>query len=241
MAQLLNLPVRCRFIKVLATWEIRTVRGRGGATQFAFPKIVSAPAGHTLRLAELDGWSCREALFDLAEGDNEALLQFLTNVGVWSNHEVSNHWSAEVTVHCRQGNPVPIDVAGLWLFRDALRTALLDKKRFAGEYAPALTVPETDFQLAMQRGTEFPLRFEITRVASGVLTTTDCYQMLLATVFLDVARGIRFKMCARKDCGQPFPIESRHKRMFHSQYCGHLVSQRKKRARDKKQKDQRAR
>jgi hypothetical protein len=30
--------------------------------------------------------------------------------------------------HCGQGNPIPIDVRGLWKFRDSLKHALVDKR-----------------------------------------------------------------------------------------------------------------
>ena len=111
-----------------------------------------------------------------------------------------------------------------------LKQYLTNTKRFKENYAPLLPRPETGLQLVKQSGIEFPLRFELTEVASGIVTITDTYHMLLATVFADVARGIRFKTCKRKDCQKPFAIESAHKRKYCGQYCGHLVSQRKKRA-----------
>ena len=50
---------------------------------------------------------------------------------------------------------------------------------------------------------EFPLSLELSSVASGVVTLTDTYSALLATVFFDVARGVRFKVCAKPDCKRP--------------------------------------
>jgi len=236
MAQALMIPIRFQFTRIPAIWELRAVQRKRQTppSVFAFPKVVSAPAGESLKLSELDGWICRNAFFDLPEGDNEALLRFLADVGVFSEMKIASHWSAEVTRHCREGGPVPIDVAALWKFREGLKRALIDRQGFKESYAPELSSPKTDIQMVLESRIAFSLGFELTKVASGVVATSDAYHMLLATVYADVALGIRFKMCARKDCGKPFPIESKHKRKFCCQPCGHLVSQRKKRARDKK-------
>jgi hypothetical protein len=87
-----------------------------------------------------------------------------------------------------------------------------------------------------QSGIEFPMRLEITDVASGVLTLTDAYHMLLATVFFDIARGIRFKTCERGDCGRPFPLESKHEKKFCCWYCAHITTVRRNRPHNGKKK-----
>lgn len=232
MAQHLDIPIRFRFMKIPAMWEIRTVKGKPNhrEKQFAFSKLLTDGSFEMLKLSELDGWECRDEFFGIPEGDNGKLLKFLTNVGVFSNLELLGHWSEEVTQHCRDGHPVPLDLRGLWKLRDGLRHALIDKNNFKQDCAAHLPRAATAIEMVRQSGIEFPLRFELESVASGVVTTTDAYHMLLATVFADVARGIRFKTCNREDCQRPFPITSEHARKFCSQYCGHLVSQRKKRA-----------
>ena len=234
MAHLLDIPIRFRFLKLPAIWDLRAVQGQPHheGQYFAFPKLLTDGEGS--KVSELDGWSCRDEFFGIPEGDNEKLHKFLTNVGVFSNLELSGHWSKEVTQHCREGHPVPIDVQGLWNFRDGLRRALIDRKGFKEKYASPLPRPTTTLGMVKQSGAEFPLHFELESVALGVVTTTDAYHMLLATVFADVARDIRFKVCKREDCQRPFPITSEHTRKFCSQYCGHLVSQRKKRAAEQK-------
>ena len=67
----------------------------------------------------------------------------------------------------------------------------------------------------------------VVAMSVGAVTITNARHMLFATVLADVARGIRFKTCKRKDCRKPFPIESEHKRDYCKPYCGHLVSLRK--------------
>jgi hypothetical protein len=197
---------------------------------FAFPKVEAARGKSLLKLSQLDGELCRSAFFAIPHGDNEGLLRFLTSVGVWSNQEIQSHWCEEIMQHCNEGHPTPVDVAGLWRFRDSLKQTLLDRGKFKKDYASPLPAPETDLQLALQSGIEFPLRFELTGVASGVVSVAEAHQMLLATVFIDIARGTRFKQCARQDCGAPFPVTSERNKQFCKQYCGHLVSQRKVRA-----------
>jgi hypothetical protein len=76
----------------------------------------------------------------------------------------------------------------------------------------------------------FALRIELTDVVAGIVTITNARRMLSATVLEDVAGGIRFKTCKRRDCPKPFPIQSKHKQDYCRQYCGHLASQRRKRA-----------
>jgi hypothetical protein len=236
MAHILDIPIRFRFLKIPAKWEIRTVNGQPHhkAQQFAFAKVLGDP--FEMDLPELDGWKYRDAFFELAAGDDEKLLKFLADVGVFSNLELSGHWSEEVSQHCREGHPLPIDPCSVWRFREGLRDALLDKKAFRETYASPLPRNTTAREMVQEPGIEFPLRFELGDVTSGVVTTTDAYHMLLATVYADVARGIRFKTCRREDCLKPFPIASEHARKFCSQYCGHLVSQRKKRAAEQKEK-----
>src|ERR1700726_764915 len=125
----LSIPIRLRFMRIPATWEIRTLAGRTGRepVQFAFSKI--------------------------QEGG-----------------EMLDHWSKAVIDHYKDGHPVPIDIRGLWKFRERLKNALVDTKAFKATYAPLLSRPETGVQLAQESGSEFPLRLEITDVASGVVT-----------------------------------------------------------------------
>jgi hypothetical protein len=234
MAQILDIPIRFRFLKTPTQWEIRTVKahGRHEACPLAFATLADP---WEMTLPDLNGWACRDAFFALPEGDNEKLLEFLGDVGVWSNLELESHWSDEVTQHIREGHPVPIDLVSVWRFREGLLDALLDKKSFKETYATPRPRNTTASGILREPRTEFRLGFELGNVASGVITTTDARHMLLSTVFADVARGIRFKTCRREDCLRPFPITSDHERRFCSQYCGHLVSQRKKREIEKKQ------
>jgi len=227
----LNVPIRLRFLRIPATWDIRTIRRGKREHRLAFSRVQDDGSLEAFKISELDPWRCRADFFELREHDDEELLKFLTRMGVWLNQEgeLLSHWSEEVLQHCRAGHPVPIDITGLWMFRAGLKQALVDKNAFKKTYAPLLLRPESGLQLVQQRGVEFPLRFEITDVASGVVTVMDAYHMLLATVFFDVASGVRFKVCEREDCQTPFPLESKHDRKFCCWYCAHITTVRRNR------------
>jgi hypothetical protein len=201
------------------------------AVQFAFSKLRDDGSLDAFKVTELDAWKCRAEFFALRRGDSEALLKFLTKMGVWLEMKggLEGHWSDEVTQHIREGHPVPIDVAGLWGFREGLKAALVNRKAFTKTYAPVLKPPQTGLQLLQQSGIEFPLSFELTDFASGVVTLTDAYHTLLATVFFDVASGLRFRVCQRADCGQLFSVRTRHEKKFCCWYCAHITTVRRNR------------
>lgn len=200
-------------------WEIRTVRGDAHhkGREHAFPTLL-ADAG---RPRNLDAWDCRDDFFALREKDNRALLAFLTKVGLFMRQdgEPLGHWSGEVMKHYRDERLMPLDVGGLWKFQQSLKRALTNMECFKKTYAPLLTDDED--------GLQFPLRLELTKVAAGVLTLYDAYHALLASVFFDIASGLRFRVCALPECSTPFPLGSRPEKEYCKQYHAHLASKRR--------------
>jgi hypothetical protein len=238
MAQI-NTPIRLRFLRIPTKWELRVIKGetRREDTLNAFGYCKTQNALNRARAVELDAWGFRDDFFALAENDNEALLTLLEKGGKWGQTkeeapgtDALNLGSDEANQHYRKGNPCPLFVSDVWLFREALKRCLQNKSAFKETYAPLLKQPGTGFH---GRGVEFPFCLELTNVVLGVVTVSDIYEALLATVFFDVARGIRFKTCARKDCGKPFPIESRHKKKYCKWYCAHFEAVRRKRNADR--------
>jgi len=61
------------------------------------------------------------------------------------------------------------------------------------------------------------------------MLTDACQVAIRMTTTIDLLRQLKFKTCARRDCGIPFPVTSNHKRDYCSQYCGHLESVRRNR------------
>ena len=189
-------------------------------------------------ITEIDGWHWRDEFFRLPHKDINALTGFLNEVGAWPLRDMSTQ-TPGLSLH----NPIflrPDDIADIWRFRNELMLALLGPNRvdFKEQIAPprGKTKNHLDLVLPEVQPNSFHLRLELSSTVEGVVTVTNARHMLFTTVLADVARGIRFKTCQRKDCQRPFALESKHKKKFCSQYCGHLVSLRKKRKRAKKPK-----
>jgi hypothetical protein len=215
------IPIRFRFLKLPVVWTADVSTKHGPVICGQLQKWKSSP--EEIKITELEGWQLRDELFSLPD-DIVALTRFLNKVGVWSSdpESASFDWSRY---------PLHVQVNDVRRFRDELKDALIYQKEFAGGIAPPLKKAKTLLDLMTPHpANNFPLRFELSEVAAGAVTLTNARQMLFATVLTDVARGIHFKTCKRKDCQKPFPVESGHKRDYCGQYCGHLESVRRNRA-----------
>jgi len=199
---------------------------------WAFPTVVDNGTLDSFKLKERDAWDCREEFLSIPVGDNEKMRLYLESVGIWldDRNEYENQ-VREVAEHRKAGHPHAVAILGLWKFQSMLKRSLINKRAFAEKYGLALGRPETGLQLLNEskRVMEFPLSMELGKAATGVIALDDAFRMLLATVFIDVARGIRFKVCARKDCRKPFPLESKHDRKFCCWYCAHITTVRRNR------------
>jgi hypothetical protein len=254
MARILEIPIRFEFLKVPVKWELRTVRL--GSSGPSVPMFCGQPAfAHETKLSKLDAWDCRSELFRLREGDTEGLGRFLEKVGVYVHDEVPGFAPREeLWVYPEE----------VWDFRETLKSGLLPayRRNVTAQLAPKLPIPSTILEATLRQHVvtlgeppnamtflqgapriEFPLHFELADVAAGVITMTNARKMLLMSVFVDIVRGLRFKVCKRTDCNkqQIFPLESGHKREFCSQYCGHLWNLRRKRRKDSLQRKREAR
>jgi hypothetical protein len=61
------------------------------------------------------------------------------------------------------------------------------------------------------------------------MLTDACEVAIRMTTTIDLMRQLKFKTCARHDCGIPFAVTSNHRRAYCSQYCAHLESVRRNR------------
>jgi hypothetical protein len=204
----------------LAQWQGQVIRGRFDRTPTSEMKV-----------GELDGHEHRREFLALQENDIEGLRDFLNTVGAWDTWEdlydpsPLRFWSK---------GPVYVYPPSIWEMQRAMRKALLDKKRLTGRVAPPKTLQDVLAELDPQH--TFPLHFDFSEVVAGTVTVLNARQMLWTTVFADVAKGLNFKECKRRDCDRIFPVGSKHKRKFCTQYCGHLVSVRKSQAAARKRK-----
>lgn len=107
-----------------------------------------------------------------------------------------------------------VDVAELLDLQRAARHALT--------VSPAewLSTHYSDLPGARSRSREFPFFNILTdacQVAIRIMTTIDLLQQT------------KIRICARPDCAVPFPMRSKHNRVYCNQYCAHLESVRRAR------------
>ncbi len=217
-----KITIRFRFIRIPVTWEPFESEKTGLSL---CGKLTKWDSAYEVKVSELDAWDCRKEFFGLPQNNVARLVMFLNKVGVWSE----SGYDPSQTV-------MSTGVEDVWNFRERLRHGLASPKHFRAGAAANLKPPANLVELSLQRQWEFPFRFEMNKAAVGVVTMTNFRDALWATVFADIAAGLKFKPCKRKDCQQLFPIESKHDRDYCSQYCGHLVSQRRNRAQRRRKK-----
>jgi hypothetical protein len=258
MSQAINIPIHFNFIRTPCTWEIRSVTLSGSRTgarskslRMLFPKVDFRRGDLMQKPHFLNGWECRLEFFKLGQNE-DALVDFLSRVGVWQEGRVGAHApyvfvppfvyhaSEEIIQLCREGQPPPVPVEAMWEFRKSLGDFLVNRKRFIKTRTPARPQPRTGFEALFPPGdlTKFDLSFVLEEHPEGVVTVTDARHMLLTTVYVDVIRGLGFKYCRRHDCKAPFALTNNHEKFYCSQHCAHLENVRKKRreAREAKRK-----
>jgi hypothetical protein len=168
-----------------------------------------------------DAWEMRDRFFHLRRGNVHALLDFLNEWGPWAEHygepEIRFTWDAN-----------PRDTAqfapdAIWDRQEWFRRALLNPfewfARGENQLKPTECAPA-----------DFP--------HWGMMSTSVEYAIRL-TISIDLLNRTRFRVCKRKDCRAPYPVESDHERKYCSQYCGHLESIRGQRKKAKKPKGER--
>jgi hypothetical protein len=198
MTKHLQMPLRFRFLRFETKWTYNHPSHLREATG-----VVDVLAPTT----ELNGWDIREEFFKLPRGKT-AYLDFLNKVGLFFGLGVSRPFAVAP----------PLANDKIWNFRDEMRSALKQPKKFIAEYAqgPWSRTQSTTFELDG-------------KVPFLKIETTCFYDLLITTICADLVQGFRFHECQREDCRMPFAAETAHKRKFCSQYCGHLVSMRKQR------------
>lgn len=71
------------------------------------------------------------------------------------------------------------------------------------------------------------------------VSVSHTFSSVLATIQFKLVQGAKFRTCARKDCGLPFELTSRHARRFCTQYCAHITALRRRRKMARKARKQR--
>lgn len=182
--------------------------------------IVSDGSDPTLSKRHLDAWTMRDELFKLEESPR-SLARFINKWGEWGWPITSFHRMLSGTEALKlmlgEREPRFLLPATVWRQREEYRAALL------GDPAAWLST-KARLGVTHQRS-EYPYL--------GI-TVRTCTQAIEATITLDHLRKVRSRICARPDCNSIFTVESDHGKIYCEQYCGHLVSVRRKRAAAKK-------
>jgi len=240
-ANILDAPLHCRFLAAPVRWEI-VENPRDPENPFFRPRLA-----REMKAKSIDPWKVRASFLRLpigpdlpfTESDSRILLNFLNEVGLWEQPpywEVFDLPKAEYqegvldSGHLVYGHPKKDfrffgDAHGHleWLMDpDSRSPALVRRGNHPKSLAEAELIAGRDdiFSLTFQwrKGTPMP-----------TVTTLSFWEAVLLSLHIDYVKGAVFRVCARPDCGIPYPVINRHKRKYCSQYCGHLESLRRKR------------
>jgi hypothetical protein len=240
-----QLSVEISFLRIPTEWSLEQ------DTQGRWVAVPAVSQATSVKVSEIDGWGLRRRFLRLKPGDREAALQFLQGVGVWraqsapgaSLEEGNALVSGAFGARAFNGRAISVPLHDLlrqqqwWL--KTLRDPAALKARFGTPPAPSAKSIQKLFS-ALQTATmnELPMHIEWKRGgAFAVVETITGWEMLVATIHLDLLRHADFKSCARADCGIPFPRLSGHNQIYCSPECAHVVAQRALRKRKKREED----
>ncbi|MGH9503834.1 MAG: CGNR zinc finger domain-containing protein [Terriglobales bacterium] len=225
MSQAINLPVVFKFMKFPVRWTVQTV---APGTTFALTRLVGIVDKKASQ--QIDGWKSRQEFLRLHE-DNQSLCGFMNSVGLFETgvahpSQLVREYHVDENRSIGLPEKIFLDPDRVWFFRRHLIQELASQKMFIERWASEGAGPKSGLI------PEFSFRFKMdSRKAAGVVTTASLWEMLLVTIYVDLARGFRFRACQRPDCPeQVFVAQTGHKRKYCSQQCGHLESVRAQRA-----------
>ncbi len=182
--------------------------------------IVSDPNTVLPSRKKADAWAMREEFLRL-EKTNRALVEFLNRWGDWGGPSVlvTARVSGQDLLRLLSPDKEPRFLLPftIWRQREAYRAGMLG--------APSLWLSHTASLSLTHRRPQFPYM--------GI-TDRKCSRAIETTITLDHLRQVKNRICARVDCNNIFSVDSEHAKIYCEQYCGHLVSVRRKRAAAKK-------
>ena len=183
-----------------------------------------------------DGWQMRSDFLRVGD-DLDALAAFLSKYGDWGHqYGMANvFWAQKGDKRLRARIISPEDILlgidhseptsrkfGPFVRRQGMRMVALDSIIRWG-----LTC-EPDEWFASKYA-ELGLRGPKPKFPHFLIEPYGIHGALFATVTIDHLSGTKYQACARPDCGMPFALESKHRRLYCTQYCAHLESVRKSR------------
>lgn len=237
-----NLPLYIQCLRIPARWQlVPRPTGRGGQlwrVSKGLPvdkellEVQQGPGSATT----FDAREARAQFFRLKPGDTDGLIDFLATVGLFERADGAIRDShgrlrallptPEVEVvtamkgsdghfhKVRYHSTVPEN--HIWQIQGLLKDSIQNLHKETGE----------DY--------EFPGRIVRRKdKAEYILTTTTFMDAMMLTLSLDRVLKAKVRKCARPDCREVFTFTTEHKRKYCCWDCGHLVSVRKGRKKDK--------
>lgn len=237
---ILDLPIHCQFLAAPVRWEAtKPERDTGG-----YYDLVCHLKRH-VKATTIDPWQARAEFLRLPLDPRhprfnrapEKLVEFLNGVGVWDQPSYFDKPKEEYkgtilnTGHVVYGQAIR-DLSFFWEKQGLLEDLMDDKSSLFRERHLRSKQPRdwAEANWIADRQDVFSLVFDWDQKAARPTITTVCFwNAVLLSLQIDLAKGTRFRTCARPDCGIPYPITNRHERKYCSQYCGHIESLRRKR------------
>ena len=165
-------------------------------------------------------WTLRDRFLRLRRDEAE-LVEFLNLAGGWGTS------GGRILVY--DGLPPSQErfpVSEFWEWQDICRLLMTNPLAFWDDTCPRL---DQEKQAVLN---DFTVRLQMT-VANkrfrAITEVTGTLRLILLSIFIDLLNHAKFRQCARPDCFAIFQIETRHRRIYCSQYCGHLESVRRNR------------
>jgi hypothetical protein len=165
-------------------------------------------AGSTLTLA--DPWQVRQTFMRLRS--QPELLLFLNAVGSFFD------------------GPDSSVIEHYWNWQEVIRRGIIEGPASMEKECARLLPAAFQRQL---RTAYAGTRFRLDRGMLALeLTVHGTLPGIVKTIEIDHLRGLKFRICERRDCRAPYPVRSKHRRKYCSPQCAHLVSVRKSRSRN---------
>lgn len=202
-----SVPIEFDHDRFSAKWRIVDTP-RGKRRLHSYP--VTEGVGKTLSIRNarpIDPWFLREE-FLKAKTESD-ILEFLDEAGQW-HHD----W------------PSPGSIEDFAEWQQIIRKMLLLRPRQWGALGGRFDREK------LEEVVELPQLINFSWTDGGLCASVSvqgALEVLVLSVYIDHLRAVKFKICARPDCEQVFPLESKHKRKYCNWDCAHVEAVRRAR------------
>lgn len=187
----------------------------GEAVPESLSTLIVSDLPPTASERKMDAWAMRDDFMNLEES-NLALVGFLNRWGAWGESSYLRYASVpfrRYSINPLEKPPTFLFPYLVWKRRRGFREGMLGK--------PATWLSGSASLEAIHRRPRFPYLGVSSETCAGAIETT---------ITIDHLRNVEHRICARVDCDRIFSVDSDHGKIYCEQYCGHLVSVRRKRA-----------